>query len=763
MGATPNSVDGGGDDMAEASMQITADQRGGEVETENGAMRGIGEDPAGMSPGWSFREASQQAIRRAPTIQAEASMQITADQRGGEVETENGAMRGIGEDPAGSRLLEVVNELCGGCNMASIREVSSIAEDLLCSVCLSIFQEPRMLGCGHNFCLACLESCVIPKGQHQGTCPQCRCPFRLQDALCNRVLASLAEKARLLKLEEGAQSDGAGSWYFCEEHEEPLKLFCSEDEAPVCVICRDLPQHQGHRFLPIKNAVKVCQDKLKASLESLEDGMKWATNNKSRQQEAIEELESLSQHLYGHIFIEFESLRQILDAREQSMMGTVKQLKEDNQAKMEERLEYLKSYTSSHAETISVTQAALEESNEFALLKGIKELMRRIQERLEEGNGEAEPDQGAKETEEEDAKDATVGLNVSEGKGNETQNDEGEPYAEGQEAEDRDIVYVDPALEGLEAWLDFETWKEMLESITIGENDNQASPYWFPSPEEDVFQPGDGSTSEATEEETTSLEEDAICAVDVVTSKPDEAASDKPSLGSCSATALPIERVLHSQPPSPCPPNYFPVPIFQQIPLYNPVQRWGSPCSWRPNPRRGWTMMPGRGAPSRPLFWPRQGQGRAFPNTRTQHTVCSWRSPGTDTWKARGASASGPGRGWFKKQNPQPSGSNTSSQSGGGKTQSPTPRGAHVSGQGRGGPGQGRGSAHPPGRGGPGQGRGSAHPPGHGGSGQGRGSGQKGPTHHSGGHASSSKGASNRQTSHHGGRGCGSARGSQRK
>uniref|UniRef100_A0A670ISN7 Uncharacterized protein n=1 Tax=Podarcis muralis TaxID=64176 RepID=A0A670ISN7_PODMU len=139
--------------------------------------------------------------------------------------------------------------------MTSVREVSSIAEDLLCPVCLSIFQDPRMLVCGHNFCLSCLESCVVPKGQHQGTCPECRDPFDLKDAARNRVLANLSEKARLLRLEQGPPSGGTGSSYFCEEHEEPLKLFCSQDEAPVCVICRDLPQHQGHSFLPIKNAV----------------------------------------------------------------------------------------------------------------------------------------------------------------------------------------------------------------------------------------------------------------------------------------------------------------------------------------------------------------------------------------------------------------------------------------------------------------------------------------------------------------------------
>ncbi|XP_053146892.1 nuclear factor 7, brain-like isoform X2 [Hemicordylus capensis] len=253
--------------------------------------------------------------------------------------------------------------------MASVLEVSSIAEDLLCPICLSFFQDPHILACGHNFCLSCLESCVVPKGQHQGTCPQCRDPFDLQGATRNRLLASLAEKARLLRLEEGSQSGRAGSWYFCEEHEEPLKLFCSQDEAPVCVICRDLPQHQGHSFLPIKNAVKRYQDQLKASLEPLEDGVKWATKNQSRQQEAIEELESLSEHLCGCIFVEFENLREILNEREQSMLEMVRQMKMDNQVEMEGKLEYLKAHTSSHTETISGIRAALDETNEFAFLK----------------------------------------------------------------------------------------------------------------------------------------------------------------------------------------------------------------------------------------------------------------------------------------------------------------------------------------------------------------------------------------------------------
>ncbi|XP_054833680.1 uncharacterized protein LOC129328563 [Eublepharis macularius] len=530
------------------------------------------------------------------------------------------------------------------------------------------------------------------------------------------------------------------------------------------------------------HGTKLQKGKLKASLESLEDGMKWATSNQSHQQEAIEELESLSQHLYGHIFIEFESLRQILDAKEQSMMDTVKQMKADNQAEMERRLAYLKAYESSHAETTSRVRAALEETNEFALLKGIKELMRRIQDHLGEENGKAEHevcahDQRAKETEEKDTEDEKVDVNMPEGKGNENKNDEGETYGEAEDAEEaqdaEDIVPVDPALEELEEWLDFETWKEMLESISIWETPNPDSFSWFPSPEEDMFQLGDSRASEALEEEATSEaveEEDLICAVDV-TSAPDEVASDKPLPSSSSDAALPMGRALHSPPPSHCTPNYFPVPVFQQIPLYNVVQRWGAPCRWRPSPRRGWAMLRGRGATVRHFLSSRGGHGRGFQST----------------FKPREAGASGQGRGWLNTQKRQSSGSSNSGQSSGGKTHPPKPRGTHVSG--RGGSGQGRGSASSPGRGGSGQGQGSAvgrgglgqgrgsavgqggsgqgrgSAVGRGGSGQGRASAQKGPTHHSGGRASSSKGSWNRQASHQGGcgRGSGSAKGSRGK
>ncbi|CAI5767990.1 nuclear factor 7, ovary-like [Podarcis lilfordi] len=623
--------------------------------------------------------------------------------------------------------------------MTSVREVSSIAEDLLCPVCLSIFQDPRMLVCGHNFCLSCLESCVVPKGQHQGTCPECRDTFDLKDAARNRVLANLSEKARLLRLEQGPPSGGTGSSYFCEEHEEPLKLFCSQDEAPVCVICRDLPQHQGHSFLPIKNAVTGFQDKLKASLEPLENGVKWAINNQSQQQEAMEELENLNQHLCGCIFIAFEELREILNEREQNMMETVRQMKEENQAEMERRLEYLRAFSSAHTETISGIEAALAETNEFAFLKGVKELTGRVQERLKEQVDETakeacEGGEGEEEIKEEGNQDEDAGENLGKGKAGGDVTDEEETYegaeAQGTEGEDEEwaIVPVDPALEELEELLDFDSWKEMLRSISIRETFVPDLPCHSPTPEKDMPQLEDSD------------------------SLPKEA-----PWRSAGSTEAPI---VAEAPPQPPRSSYF--RGFQQMPFLGSFPpfpfggQFGPAHGWMSHPRLGRGPFQGRRGPRSHPFGPRRGQGRGYyPNTQTsqpgegkafpQHR---WMPPRNEPPKAREAQVAGQGG----QGKPEKSGGESS------VTEHPKPREAHGSGRiGRGGWSNKQKTQSSADQSGGGSVKNEARASGQAGSGQGQGSAKRPPTPNKGGEASGNKGSQNK---YHGGRGRGRGRGS---
>ncbi|XP_075774240.1 nuclear factor 7, brain-like isoform X1 [Pelodiscus sinensis] len=327
--------------------------------------------------------------------------------------------------------------------MASVREVSGFTEDLLCPICLSLFREPRVLECGHSFCATCLEPCV-PVGQQHGLCPECRCCFALSSVATNWALRSLAEKARLLKLDDGDPAGGGGRWYFCAEHEEPLKLFCSQDKGPVCVICRDLPQHRGHDFLPIKNAVQQYQDKLTASLAPLTEHLNSAREVQRRQQENLAELESCAQDLLGYISKEFEALHQILREQEEGMKEAVTSLEEENREEMEERLKELDEEVASRCETLSRVQAEIDPADPVAFLRGIKELMRRV--RKDQQGHSAEEDDGSEEDEESDS-DAASSEEEEEG------------------VEDENFVAVDPALEKFEDLVHFEAWQEMLQSI----------------------------------------------------------------------------------------------------------------------------------------------------------------------------------------------------------------------------------------------------------------------------------------------------------
>ncbi|XP_032997478.1 nuclear factor 7, brain-like isoform X1 [Lacerta agilis] len=317
---------------------------------------------------------------------------------------------------------------------------SSLAEDLLCPICLSIFQEPHLLGCGHNFCLPCIKSCV-PAGQDAGSCPECRRPFGLQELVSNRALGNVAQKVRLMKLD--GEPLPAAARDFCEEHEEPLKLFCLQDRVLICVICRDLPCHRGHKFLPIKNAVKYAQCKLKPILRNLENLLKTNGDAESYQLDEMSDMEHFTKCTLSHISREFEALHQILHEKEDNFKKRVQKISERNLQDMQNNITYLKDEASSYTEMIASIKAALETTDHVAFLKGFKQVM--------EENAEDEGDNGEEE----------AGIEE------ECNNDE----CEDNDLEDNsDLSFAiatseAAALEEFEASLDFDAWKKTLQSI----------------------------------------------------------------------------------------------------------------------------------------------------------------------------------------------------------------------------------------------------------------------------------------------------------
>ena len=124
--------------------------------------------------------------------------------------------------------------------MLAIKSESTISS-LECSLCLEIYQDPRMLPCGHTFCLRCLQKVT---DTHLATstqkCAFCRQEFgdvKLQELPKNfailNVIASMPTITECGSVENGETHGNAD-------------FFCIDCWEPLCSMCHD--SHKRTKF-----------------------------------------------------------------------------------------------------------------------------------------------------------------------------------------------------------------------------------------------------------------------------------------------------------------------------------------------------------------------------------------------------------------------------------------------------------------------------------------------------------------------------------
>jgi len=60
--------------------------------------------------------------------------------------------------------------------MATAKQLRNITE---CPICMEVYVDPRVLTCGHTFCLKCIRECSKDKQPKvELACPLCRKKFR---------------------------------------------------------------------------------------------------------------------------------------------------------------------------------------------------------------------------------------------------------------------------------------------------------------------------------------------------------------------------------------------------------------------------------------------------------------------------------------------------------------------------------------------------------------------------------------------------------
>ncbi|XP_010898523.2 tripartite motif-containing protein 59 isoform X2 [Esox lucius] len=129
--------------------------------------------------------------------------------------------------------------------------MDNLEEDLTCSVCYSLFADPRVLPCSHTFCKSCLENVLQVSAVYTIwrplrlplKCPNCRSVVELPPAGVDALPTNVSLRAIIEKFQKDSQPRSPS----CpEHHRQPLNVYCVQDRQLICGFCLTVGQHQGH-------------------------------------------------------------------------------------------------------------------------------------------------------------------------------------------------------------------------------------------------------------------------------------------------------------------------------------------------------------------------------------------------------------------------------------------------------------------------------------------------------------------------------------
>ncbi|KAA8587480.1 hypothetical protein FQN60_016342 [Etheostoma spectabile] len=181
--------------------------------------------------------------------------------------------------------------------------MSSLEEELTCSVCRDFFSQAHPLPCGHSFCSACIREAwsVQVEGKSRFTCPQCQeehgevlcdcCPPGAAEGqpllavkTCLKCEVSLCAEHLQPHLERPAFSThllvdplGDLSQRKCPTHTEILRYYCADERVYVCSDCLLDGGHAQHKVKALKQVEEdlkiILQTLLSKAEEKLKDGV----------------------------------------------------------------------------------------------------------------------------------------------------------------------------------------------------------------------------------------------------------------------------------------------------------------------------------------------------------------------------------------------------------------------------------------------------------------------------------------------------------
>ncbi|XP_026883212.2 tripartite motif-containing protein 59 isoform X1 [Electrophorus electricus] len=263
-------------------------------------------------------------------------------------------------------------------------DMENLEEDLTCSVCYSLFTDPRVLPCSHTFCRACLDNVLQISANFSIwrplrlplKCPNCRTIVELPQSGVEALPVNVCLRA----IVEKYQHEGQPRVPSCPEHpRQPLNVYCVQDRQLVCGFCLTIGQHQGHAIDDLQTAYVKERDTPAKLVERLTD-KRWEEvcglveqleQEKSRQ-------EGLVRQDREAVLRFFQGLERLLAHKKELFMKALAGANTQLAGVYDPLIEKLKDMKEEQLDLISLSASIEDEESPLAFLETVHHLRERV-------------------------------------------------------------------------------------------------------------------------------------------------------------------------------------------------------------------------------------------------------------------------------------------------------------------------------------------------------------------------------------------------
>lgn len=277
--------------------------------------------------------------------------------------------------------------------------MDSLEKQLVCPICLEMFQKPVViLPCQHNLCRKCANDVFQASNPYLSTrsssgvssggrfrCPSCRHEVVLDRHGVYGLQRNLLVENIIDMYKQGSASKPAEppppEAQMCEEHpDEKINIYCVSCGAPTCSLCKVFGAHKDCEVAPLQSVFSTHK-------AELTDCISLLVGNNERTQAVISHLEETCRAVdengrrqKAHVCELFDGLFSLLEQRKLSLTQRIT-------AEQEEKSDYIRSLRAKYnqhleqsAATLQGALQTLEQADHALFLQEAKPLLQKISE-----------------------------------------------------------------------------------------------------------------------------------------------------------------------------------------------------------------------------------------------------------------------------------------------------------------------------------------------------------------------------------------------